>query len=120
MPNPLFRMISEELGIFDKLYAPRMEVHFDPNPDGSTSTRGRVVFWTQWWHFRDGVVHSKSDGPRIERDFDTLQSRQWGSVTSEDGTMDTGDLISGITQAFVEIATEALTPMTEIPDTQPS
>ena len=122
MPSPLFIMISEELGIFDKLYAPRMEVHFEPNEDGSTSTRGRVVFHTQWWHFRGGLAHSRSDGPRIERDFDTLQARQWGAVSSADGTMNTGDLIAGITRAFVEIATEALSPAApppapEIPET---
>lgn len=117
MDSPLFIMISEELGIFDKLYAPRMEVHFEPNADGSTSTRGRVVFHTQWWHFRGGLIHTKSDGPRIGRDFDTLQARQWGVVSAADGAMDTGDLIAGITLAFVEIATEALTPVSVIPDT---
>lgn len=116
-PSPLVQVWDEENGVFDKLYAPRLEAFFRPSADGSPSLDGLMVFHTEKWHFRDNLVFAKSPGPRIEHNFNGLFERVW---TLPDGTpVNTIEVILLMEQIFVELATESLAPPPPLPELLP-
>lgn len=102
MSSPIIRHVSEDLGIFDKLYSVRQESFFIPNEDGSPSLNGRVVWHTEWWRFQGDVLLSKSPGPTLEDYLYNLLGRSWDMP---DGTIVSAEtLILGNISAFESVA----------------
>lgn len=64
----------------DVLYARRGEIFFEPNEDGSPSTRGKIVWHTEWWHYSGSIRRGVSLGPRIERQVSDILSDEYGGL----------------------------------------
>lgn len=85
----------------DVLYARRVEMFFEPNEDGTPSTRGKIVWHTEWWHYSGELLRGKSMGPRIEREVASVLGDQYGGV-------DAAAIVGGLKAAFVEHARQDL------------
>lgn len=109
--DPLTKV--EDARHFDKLYALRMEGLFHPNPDGSPSARGEVVFYTEIWHFRDNVVFAKSPGPVFRHHFDTLMEREWPMPGG--ATISTPEILMALESVFRGLAVAMPPPPTDVP-----
>jgi hypothetical protein len=64
----------------DVLVGRRLEVFFDPNEDGSASTRGRLIWHTEWWHYTGSVLRGTSLGQRIERTIEQVLAGDFGGI----------------------------------------
>lgn len=109
------RIVTHDERHYDELFALRTELFWTPNPDGSPSTNGKVVFHTLWYHFRDGMKFAESPGPRIEHDFDTILGRSFDVPIGEGETvtMPTALIMAAVKEAFDVLATEHLAPEPE-------
>lgn len=106
------RIIVHDERHYDELFALRTELFWVPNEDGSPSNKGRVVFHTMWYHFRDGVKFAESRGPRIEHDFDTILGRTFTVPIGPEETLEvpTALVMATIKKAFDDLANEHLAP----------
>jgi len=89
----------------DVLYARRVEMFFEPNPDGSPSTNGKVVWHTEWWHYSGNLLRGVSLGPRIERTVEAILSEEY---TVGDGALPAPAVIGAIKAAYIRHAREHL------------
>lgn len=89
----------------DVLYARRVEMFFEPNPDGSESLNGKVVWHTEWWHYSGNLLRSTSLGPRIERSVASLLAEEY---EVGEGTLPAVVTIGAIKAAFIKHAREHL------------
>lgn len=116
------RIVTHDQRHYDELFALRTELHWVPNMDGSPSTKGKVVFHTMWYHFRDGLKFAESPGPRIEHDFDVLLGRVFEVPTGETTivAMPTALIMGGVKAAFDVLANEAIAPPPVVPVDPPA
>lgn len=89
----------------DVLYARRVEMFFEPNPDGSESLNGKVVWHTEWWHYSGELLRGVSLGPRIERTVESILAEEY---TVGEGTLPAIATIGAIKAAYVKHAREHL------------
>lgn len=89
----------------DVLYARRVEMFFEPNPDGSESLNGKVVWHTEWWHYSGDLLRGKSLGPRIEKSVAEVIEE---SYPVGGGELPALAIIGGIKSAYITHAREHL------------
>lgn len=115
------RIVTHDERHYDELFALRTELFWTPNPDGTPSANGKVVFHTLWYHFRDGMKFAESPGPRIEHSFDAILGRTFNVPIGDGETVDmpTALIIAAVKEAFDVLANEHLAPKpSENPDTE--
>lgn len=82
----------------DVLFARRVELFFEPNPDGTESLSGRVVWHTEWWHYSGDVKRAQTMGPRIERQVASLLSESYPAGEVELSAL---QIIAALKSAYV-------------------
>ena len=64
----------------DVLVGRRLEVFFDPNDDGTPSTRGKLIWHTEWRSYSGSLLRGTELGPRIERTIEQVLAGEFGGM----------------------------------------
>lgn len=93
-------------GNYDILICRRMECFFTPNPDGSPSVAGFVLFHTEWWQYSGDTLRGQILGPQIRHSIEHLMPGSYAGTSGVGMLQALKDMFVQVAQTYGDQSTE--------------